>query len=405
VNTLARGAPRGVLTLLAIAAFCSGAALRICDGLLPRIAHDFTITPGMAGHAIFSFSVGYGLSQLVFGPMGDQFGKIRMMTIALYGCAVSALVSACVQDFGVLVAVRALWGVAAAGIVPLAMAWIGDNVPYTERQAILGRFLLGTLSGMTAGQLSGGLFGQAGLGWRGAFMVLAAGFAVVGTVLALYPHQPHATSREEATEGRGFESQLRSVLRDPWARIVLLAVLGEGIFLLGPLSYLPSMLRARHGLGLGMASGLLAMYAVGGLIYAASARRVVAGLGELRMVCIGGALMGACFLAWWMWPPWLLAAPIALVLGFGTYLLHNTLQTHATQMAPAVRGTAVSLFSFSLFSGQAIGTLLAGWVIDHLGYAPMLAAAGLALPLTATAFAVQLRRRMGSQLIEHHRRQ
>ena len=34
------------------------------------------------------------------------------------------------------------------------------------------------------------------------------------------------------------------------------------------------------------------------------------------------------------------SAPIALALGFGTYLFHNTLQVNATQMAPATRGTA-----------------------------------------------------------------
>ena len=47
-------------------------------------------------------------------------------------------------------------GIAAAGVIPLAMAWIGDTVPYNQRQATLARLLTGTISGMMAGQLAGG---------------------------------------------------------------------------------------------------------------------------------------------------------------------------------------------------------------------------------------------------------
>lgn len=384
----------GTIALLATAAFFSGAALRICDGLLPRLAHDFAVTPGVAGYVVISFSIGYGLSQLLFGPLGDRFGKTRMMTIALYGCAAGAVASALAPGLDALVSVRAVWGMAAAGVVPLAMAWIGDNIPYVERQATLARFLMGTLSGMTAGQFAGGLFAESRFGWRGAFMLLAVGFALVATVLAMrVPNRLPPRSSAEGSAQPGFSRQLRSVLAVPWARVVLLAVLAEGIFLLGPLSYLPSMLHARHGLSLATASGLLALYAVGGLVYAVCARRIVPAFGERRMVYAGGILMGACFLAWWLSPPWLLAAPLALMLGFGTYLFHNTLQTHATQMAPAARGTAVSLFAFCLFGGQAIGVSLAGWSIDHLGYTPMLAAAGLMLPVAGIGFAAALRRR------------
>jgi predicted MFS family arabinose efflux permease len=119
--------------------------------------------------------------------------------------------------------------------------------------------------------------------------------------------------------------------------------------------------------------------------------------GERRMVLAGGVLMGAGFLAWWLTPFWQLAGPIALLVGFGTYLYHNTLQTNATQMAPAVRGTSVALFAFCLFVGQAIGVSGAGFLFDHFGPAPLLLAPALALPLAGWAFAYALRRRVLSQ--------
>ena len=192
---------------------------------------------------------------------------------------------------------------------------------------------------------------------------------------------------------RAFTTQLREVLAITWARVVLAAVLAEGIFLLGPMAYLPSYLHLRYGLTLSAASASIALYAVGGLAYAITAKQLVRRLGERRMVFVGGMLMGAGYLAWLASPLWMLAGPIALVVGFGTYLFHNTLQTHATQMAPATRGTAVALFAFCLFVGQALGVSLSGWAFDRWGWAPMLLGPAVALPLVGWWFARELQRR------------
>ena len=379
------------VTLMACAAFFSGAALRICDSLLPRLAHDFDRTPGTAGQVIISFSIAYGLMQLVFGPIGDRYGKARMMCIALFGCSASALLSALVPGFEVLVWTRVAWGMAAAGVIPLAMAWIGDNVPYDRRQATLARFLTGTLSGMMAGQLAGGLFADSAFGWRGAFASLSVGYGVVALMLLA---RVRAAGPVAVSSGKfNFAAQLKSVLAVPWAKVVLVTTLAEGIFLLGPLSYLPAYLHLRHGLSLSAASALIALYAVGGLVYALTARRIVAAYGEHRMVLAGGVLMGLGFLVLWLSPWWATAGPDALMIGFGTYLFHNTLQTHATQMAPSARGTAVALFAFCLFGGQAIGVSLAGYTFDHFGATPMLLAAAAVLPLAGWGFVRALLRR------------
>jgi predicted MFS family arabinose efflux permease len=267
------------------------------------------------------------------------------------------------------------------------MALIGDTVPYGQRQATLARLLAGTLSGMMAGQLAGGLFAESALGWRGAFFTLAAGYAMVGVLLLARLRSTPAVHAASPRRRLDFAAQLRSVLAVPWARIVLVAVLVEGIFLLGPMAYLPSYLHLRHGLSLAAASALIALYALGGLVYAVTARQIVRRFGERRMAFAGGMLMGAGYLAWFLSPLWMAAGPIALLVGFGTYLYHNTLQTHATQMVPEVRGTAVAMFAFCLFVGQALGVSAAGYAFDHWGYAPMLLGPAMALPIAGWWFA------------------
>ncbi len=383
----------GAVLLLSFAAALSGAALRICDAMLPRLGQDFQRTAGAAGLVIISFSLAYGLSQLVFGPLGDRYGKARLVTMALFGCAVGSLASALAPTFESLVGTRVLWGIAAAGVIPLAMAWIGDAVPYEQRQATLARLLTGTLGGMMGGQLAGGLFADSAPGWRGAFFTLSAGYAVVACLLLMRVRRLPAALTPIGAGRPEFRAQLSSVLRTAWARAVLAAGLTEGIFLLGPMAFLPAYLHQRFGLSLTAASALIALYAVGGLVYAMSARHILRRYGERRMVFVGGLLMGAGYLAWWLSPVAWVAGPIALLVGFGTYLYHNTLQTHATQMVPAARGTAVALFAFSLFFGQAIGVSLAGYAFDHFGPMPLLLIPAVALPIICWWFARALQQR------------
>ena len=379
--------------LLGTATFLAGAALRICDGLIPRLAGDFGVSPGTAGGVVLYFAIAYGLLQLVFGPLGDRWGKLRVIVAALAGCSVAALASATAGSFPALLVLRATWGVFAAGVIPVALAWIGDVVHYEERQPTLAKLMMGTLTGMMAGQLAGGLFADSALGWRGAFVAMAAGYAVVVALLLARLRGLQSTQPQGAPTGQSFATQLRQVLATPWARIVLAVALAEGIFMLGPLAFLPAYLHQRFAISLSAASALMMLYAAGGLVYAMLARQLVRRLGERRMAASGGAVMGAGFLAWWLVPGMGSAGGIALLVGFGSYLLHNTLQTHATQMAPALRGTAMALFACCLFFGQALGVSAAGAAWDRFGSSPLLLAPALVRPLVGWAFATALARR------------
>jgi predicted MFS family arabinose efflux permease len=378
------------VTLLALASFFSGAALRVCDGLIPRLAQDFQLTTGQAGSAVIVFAIAYGLMQLVFGPLADRFGKARMVTLAVGGCCVLAFASAAAPDFDTLLLARVAWGMAAAGIVPLAMAWIGDAVSIEDRQPTLARLLLGTLSGMMMGQLAGGVFADLPWGWRGAFVTLAVGYAFV-TVL-LVRHLRAASAAATPTPTGHFLDGLRVVVSTRWAWWVLAAAFAEGVLLLGPAAYLPAYLHQRFGLSLTVVSALLALNAVGGLIYAMTAKIIVARLGQRRMVLAGGATVGAGYLAFLLSPWSWTAGPVALAVGIGTYLFHNTLQTHATQMAPTVRGSAVATFAFCLFTGQAVGVMLSGLAFDHGGPAWLLLPPVVGVPLAGWVFAKALRR-------------
>jgi predicted MFS family arabinose efflux permease len=109
-------------------------------------------------------------------------------------------------------------------------------------------------------------------------------------------------------------------------------------------------------------------------------------------VAAGGMLLLLCFVVIALAPVWGVTVPAILLLGLGYYMLHNTLQTHATEMAPEARGSAVSSFAFCLFLGQAVGVSLLGFVVEWAGYRAAIAATGVGLALLGTWFGRELRR-------------
>jgi MFS transporter, YNFM family, putative membrane transport protein len=74
-------------------------------------------------------------------------------------------------------------------------------------------------------------------------------------------------------------------------------------------------------------------------------------------------------------------------------MLHNTLQTNATQMTPQARGTAVALFSAAVYLGQTAGVALAAPIVDRAGAAPLFVIVAVLLPLLGMWFAAELKRR------------
>ena len=385
---------RRAITLLALAAFVSSSAIRICDAMLPQLALVFGTTTGGAAYVVTAFAVAYGFVQIVFGPVGDRYGKYRVIAFATLACAIGSSVAALASSLPILIAARAVSGAAGAGIVPLSMAWIGDSVPYERRQETLARFLTGTILGMSTGQVLGGVFADT-VGWRWAFALLVVGYLVVGVLLQRELRRQRET-HDVPTGGQArprFVAQAAVVWRTPWARVVLATVFVEGLLVFGSLAFAPAYLHTRFGLSLTLAGAVVAVYALGGLAYTVVARRVVARLGESGMVVAGGFVLGLAFLLYLIGPVWAISLAASVLAGFGYYLLHATLQTTATQMVPEARGTAVAWFASCLFMGQAVGVAIAGMLVDAAGAVWIFGSSALLLPVLGLAFGAALRRK------------
>jgi MFS transporter, YNFM family, putative membrane transport protein len=383
-----------ILVWLSAASFASMASMRVCDPMLPALAADFGTTAVATSGVITAYTIGYGLSQLAHGPLGDRFGKARYIAAAALAAALASLLCALAPGLAALELARLLTGSIAAAIIPLSMAWIGDTVPYAERQATLAKYLNGAILGSILGQAMGGALADT-IGWRAAFVLLAAIFACAGWQLsAVLRHTPAAAPAP--SEQTRVLARYAQIVSTPWARIVLLVVAIEGFFAFGALAFIPTSLHERGGLPVWLAGVTVASFGLGGFAYTTAARRLLSRLGERGLSAAGGVVLAAGFA--------MIAAPVGLIagalacalIGLGYHMLHNTLQTHATQMAPTMRGTAVSLFAMCLFIGQSAGVGVASSVLPDAGFAVIFAATAAGLAATGLAFAGLLVRRARS---------
>ena len=88
------------LWLVGCCAFTSMASMRICDAMLPALATQFGATPGQSAQAISAFALAYGILQLFYGPLGDRYGKVKVIGCATLACTVGSGVAAVVLSAG-----------------------------------------------------------------------------------------------------------------------------------------------------------------------------------------------------------------------------------------------------------------------------------------------------------------
>ena len=388
----AKQAPTLAIVLLSIAAFASAANMRVIDPLLVQLSAAFDVSVGQASIAATAFLFANGVFVLVHGPFGDRYGKMPVVALACLGAALCCLFSALAGSLGWLTLARFLTGVTSSAIIPLAMAWVGDNVSYERRQMMLARFLTGQTLGLMTGTAMGGALGD-WLGWRSVFWVLAAIYVVAGAALLAVMRVRPDLARAAGPSKGSMVAQMLAVLKRRWVITVVLVVAIEGAAFWGAFTFVGADLHDRFGLSFAAVGLAVAAFGAGGFTYVLVSSHLVRLLGERGLCTWGGTGLGIAFAVMALAPNAEIEFAAIYLSGISFYMLHNTLQTHGTQMAPEARGAGMALFALCLFVGQAAGVPLAAPIVDRWGAPPVFWAAALVLPALAFWFAALLRRR------------
>jgi predicted MFS family arabinose efflux permease len=370
--------PAGLLPLLTLLVFVVMMDQRVITAVLPEIADDFGTSVASVGLALTSYLIAYGTFQLGYGPLADRVGAVRVMSVACVLYAGAVALGAVAPGLGSFIGARLVTGALAAAFFPLALATIGNLVPYESRQQAIGTLMAALALGQVLGAAIGG-FVTAAVSWRAMFAIDAALAALLIAPLWRYrsatPVAPRIPGAPLATH--------RRLLRDRRALVLYGAVLVEGGAFFGGTGYLGALLHDGYGLPLEQVGLILTLDGAALLVASRLVGRIRSRLGEGRMILTGGMLMGGAFLLASGLDTWHVIVPAVVALGAGFAICHSTLQTRATELAPEARGTAISLFAFSLFLGSAAGTALLGGLLDRSGYDAVMLASGVALVVMA----------------------
>lgn len=357
---------------------------RVMAPLLPSIALDLGTSVATASYAVSLYLLPYGLCQLAYGPLAERFGKLRVVSYAMIAFSVGTATCGALPSLTGLLTMRALTGAAAAGLIPLTLAYIGDTVPYGRRQATLAVLMASAGAAQGLGTAFGGLLASV-LGWRGIFPVLGLLSAVV--TLRLLRAARYAEVTVEARRPASYGEVLRSPLGG-----ILGLVLVEGALFMGCLPFVSGLMEDRFSSSPLVIGFVLASAGAAQLFVARALPWFLARWDEPRLVLLGGAAMAAAYFVCAAAPSaaWVVLGCSALGAGFS--LCHSTLQARATEAFPSGRGRSLALFAFTLFVGGAFGSLGMAALTSGIGYGASFTLAGAAYALFAHVASRKVRR-------------
>src|SRR3954452_15620201 len=136
---------------------------------LPTIARRLG-TLGDVSHLVTVYVLASTASTPLWGKLGDRHGRRSLLGAALGLFLVASAACGVAQTLGELIVARGIQGLAAGGLMSLAMASVGDLVAPRERARWQGRIATVFAGAAVAGPLIGGLLVQHA-SWRWVFYV------------------------------------------------------------------------------------------------------------------------------------------------------------------------------------------------------------------------------------------
>ena len=362
------------------------------EPLVTIISAEFAVGVATAALLTSAYTLPFALGQPVLGPLGDTYGKTRILKFSLLALTVSLLLAAIAPTFELLALARFCAGLAGGGVIPACMAAIGDAYPPEKRQVAISTFITMNLLAQIFATTASGLIGET-FGWRAVIFASAciAVVAVVATRIMLPAEEPRSTQR--FTVGVAARNY-RIVFRNPKAVLCYSTVFLEGVALFGVLPYVGDILIQQSRGGVAEAGIIIGALGVGGLVYVVLVSRLLRRFKRHHFMAAGGAVMPAGLLALSAAAPWQVTAGAFALTGFGFMLLHNSIQTEAVDLAPTLRQSAYSLHAFSFLSGQAAGPPLMGISIAAVGARSSLVLAAFVLAATGLIISLLFRRQV-----------
>jgi MFS transporter, YNFM family, putative membrane transport protein len=372
---------------VATAGFCAFLNLYSPQALLPALAREFGAGAAEISTIMTASALAIALTAPFTGATADVLGRKRVITAAMLAVVVPMAGVALAPDVEALIAWRFVQGLLLPPIFAVTVAYIGDEWPPAEVAGVAGIYIAGSSLGGFCGRFLPGLLGDL-IGWRGAFLALAALSFVGAITLALLLPREKGFVRSEGLAASG--RQMLQHLRNP--QLVATYAIGFGVLFnfIAVFTYVSFHLAAPpYDFSSTLLGAIFVTYLAGTAIVPATGW-MMARLGRRRFTL-------AVLAAWACGALLMLAPPLAAILAGLTLcavcgMLCQTIATgYVTASAREGRSSAVGLYVTAFYVGGSMGAFLPGLAWEEAGWAGAVAMVLVMLAVMAVVAALAYR--------------
>src|SRR5215831_19244450 len=362
---------------VATAGFCAFLNLYSPQALLPALAREFGAGAAEISTIMTASALTIALTAPFTGALADVLGRKRVITAAMLAAVVPMAGAALAPDVEALIAWRFVQGLLLPPIFAVTVAYIGDEWPPAEVAGVTGVYIAGSSLGGFCGRFLPGLLGDL-IGWRGAFLALAAMSLLGAITLALLLPREKGFVRSEGLAASGL--QMLQHLRNP--QLVATYAVGFGVLFnfIAIFTYVSFHLAAPpYNFSPSLLGALFVTYLIGTLLTPLTGQAVLR-FGR-RMFMIGVIAIWTAGLVL------LLASPVAVImvglaLCAGCGMLCQAVSTgYVTASAQKGRSSAIGLYVSSFYIGGSVGGLAAGALWSHAGWPAVVALSATVLTM------------------------
>jgi YNFM family putative membrane transporter len=370
------------------AAFATFALLYAPQPLLPQLAGQFKVSPATASLAMSVATFALAVAVIPVSSLSEVFGRRRVMTTSAIAASLLGLATTLAPSLPVLLAIRALQGLALAGVPAVAMAYLAEEVERGSLGRAMGLFIGGNSIGGLTGRIISGALADHG-GWRAALAGVGVISVTCAVVFALVlPRSEHFTPAPPRV--RGLLATLRQNVTDTGLlRLYLISFTLMGAFVT-VYNYLTFRLsRPPYALS-STVIGLLFLAYLAGTYSSAAAGRLADRHGRYLVLACGVVVSAAGAL---LTLPASLALIVAglVVLTAGFFAAHSVASGWVGARARVAPAQASALYMCAFYIGSSVAGSVGGLFYGHGGW-PLTVAFVLGLLAVGLASAVSLRR-------------
>jgi predicted MFS family arabinose efflux permease len=315
------------------------------------------------------YFLGYGIMQPFWGIVGNRFSPKRAMEISLALASIFTLATVLSSNIQMLLLFRGISGCFMSASIPAALALLGSTPDPSQRQREISGLMVATASATASATILSGVISHF-FGWRWVFALssaigLMAFFAILRSpnLMKSHTHQTWHVAFNHLLKNRTFVQ-------------LMVITFMDGIALLSTMAFVPTAVES-SGASSVSAAVITAGYGVSVLGFSIRLSRSPRQRSLPKYILIGSGLGAiACFVLYTSHG--LITALIAcLLMGICSAMMHSSLQTWATEVAPREKFLATSLFALFLFIGSAVGTSFAGQEASRSNFSPIFLRASL----------------------------